>query len=505
MTLVTLRPNATTQDGASITGAATAHAATNDNSDASYVTITSGGANSLVVSLGDLTLPAGAVIKSIALRLRSAWVAGATQVTARTTGAQTPATVHNISWGVATTTTVLVATTDAVTGTAFTDGAVDGASVEVTTGSAVGTRIYEVYVDVTYVAKPVVSVVAPTGTLTDTNLPTVEWSNTLDSDGGAQARFQVKVFTDAQYLAGGFDPDTSPATIDSGDTAAAATSWQATSSLADDTYRAYVRVAQTVNGVSHWSAWAFSGFVIDVDLPAAPTFTATADSANARNVLVVDDNAGTATTDAFEIQRSLDGGTTWETVRQLEAGEIAAPGPVTVYDYEAPNGVETDYRARALHDYSGLYATSDWVTDSATWTDSSWWLKHPHRPDLNASVNIHSFPEVQRTGRQGVFHPLGAADVTVVSDTRGPATGTVALRTDTTPERDALDALLGTVGTLLLQARAGEDDTSNRYIRVTGHTRTRVADKAFVAEKVEALEFVTVAQPTGNIALDDWP
>ena len=80
------------------------------------------------------------------------------------------------------------------------------------------------------------------------------WANTLDSDGGPQTKARVKVFSEAQFNAGGFDPATSTATYDSGVLSQATTS-HVGSSLLDGTYRAYPVVAQTVNGADHYSDW----------------------------------------------------------------------------------------------------------------------------------------------------------------------------------------------------------------------------------------------------------
>ncbi|HTE61632.1 MAG TPA: hypothetical protein VK631_14870, partial [Solirubrobacteraceae bacterium] len=578
-------------------------------------------------------------------------------------------------------------------------------------------RVYEAYLDATYVTKPVVSADLPTGTVTNTNLPTVTWSNTLDSDGGPQTQYVVRVFTDAQYTAPGFSflTDTPVANTGTGTGAGhlvsgPVTSWQLNEVLPDDTYRAYVAIGQTVNGAAHFSDWAFTEFIVNVVLPGTPTLVATADNANGRIALAVIDVPGTASTDGFELERSLDAGTTWEAVRTLDAGSIDVPfvaetgvfasaadatshalvlpaptggiladdlllavvamdgnptmtwptgwteikdeagngsavrvacawyravggesgtitlttsasegggarilcirnasattapevstgvsgaaananpdslnptgwgteptlwiaamgldgnvavtsGPsgyydfgntrwanasgagvatasllsvaasadpgafthvledsraftvgvrprnasLTVYDYEAPNGTTMQYRARSLHDYNGVWAASAWATDTEAWTSTSWWLKHPHRPDLNMAVRVRSFASKQRAGRQGVFQALGATHAIVVSDTRGPVTGTVAFRLDSIAEQDDLDALLDTVATLMLQSPSGQGGPD--YVRFADQDRQRVVDWASAAQVFDALTFTAVASPTGDVAVA-WP
>src|SRR5262249_20103491 len=119
-----------------------------------------------------------------------------------------------------------------------------------------------------------------------------------------------------------------------------------------------------------------------------------------------------------------------------------ADASVVAYDYEAPIGVAMQYRARALHDYTGVFAASAWATATATWDSDDWWLKCPERPALNSVVTVHSLPSYQRPARQGVFQALGRSDLIVVSDTRGPARGTMQLWIDSQAEQDAIDELL---------------------------------------------------------------
>jgi hypothetical protein len=137
-----------------------------------------------------------------------------------------------------------------------------------------------------------------------------------DLDGGDLAYYQVRVFTDAQYGDAAFNPLTSTATAESGIVNSTGTRYRVPDTLVDDTYRAYVRIAQDIPGVGlHWSDFDTVDFTIDVDLPADPTISATADSANGRFSLAVAAVAGIATTDRLEVERSFDAGVTWEPVR----------------------------------------------------------------------------------------------------------------------------------------------------------------------------------------------
>lgn len=713
MSTIDLLPSSTVANSGVVVTGASAHAALADSSDASYIGDIDSG-DTITLGFDDFTLPAGAVITNAIGYYRIATTTG-------------PAATYQINSSLPDSTSGTWPLPGAAVNLSPADGAfalIDQPSDAQLDASTItlfadggnfqpdALRVYKLWLRVLYVTQPVVSADTPTGTLTTTNLPTIGWSWTPDSDGGAQTRYEVKVFTDAQYGAGGFDPDSSTSTVSSGIKVGADTTWQLTQTLADDTYRAYVRVAQTVNGSLLWSAWDPVEFTIDVDVPGTPTLVATADNANARVGLTVTDVPGVVSTDWFELNRSTDGGTTWGPVRTLDGtgtitlpwvaavGEFASaadatshalvlPAPfggiraddmliavvamdgnptmtwpagwaeikdeagngsavrvavawkratggesgtitlttsasegggarilcvrgastatapevstgvsssaananpdslnpagwgteptlwiaamgldgnvaitagpsgyyefgntrwanasgasvataalmslaasadpgtfthtledsraftigvrpknaaATVYDYEGGNGDTVSYRARAVHDYDGGSAASAWsATDSESWTGASWWLKHPERPDLNQAVLIRSFASRARAGRQGVFQALGASYPIVVSDTRSSQTGQITLRSDSDTEQAELDALLDTVGTLLIQPPTGQG--TDLYLRVTNHDRQRVVDAAVLLGRVfEVLDFVEVAAPTGDVVA--WP
>lgn len=507
MTVSVLRPNATNaQVGNSVTGAASAHAATNDDSDSSYVAGFLDSGDYVSFALGDLTLPAGAVVTRLVLALKLAAPAGNGALYVYVNSGSNFVDVYdanvNVVWSTPTLATVLTIA-DAI----LTDSFVDAVNVLVKgrDGGSVGeTDLYELLLGAYYATKPTVTPSAPSGTITNTNEPTVSWTESLDAEGGAQTHYQVRVFTAAQYGAGGFNAASSPATYDSGDVASSALSHAITEPLADATYRAYVRVGQTVNGSTHWSDYAYTGFVIDVDLPAVPTLTLTALDDDAAIAIELAANSGAATTTAFELERSLDGGSSWEDVRldTDTAGIVTDATPDPILDFEAPNGVAVQYRARALHDYSGSYAASDWTTGSATWASPSWWLKAPRQPALNLEVEIDGLPNVLRAARLGVFQPLGRRDPVTIADTRAADRGDVRFVVDTDAQRDALDELLDSLEPLLLQGPPGTG-WRDRYVVLGDLARARLVDKGFVSSTTEALPWTEVARPAG--AVDEFP
>lgn len=502
MTVLTLLPNGTISNSLVITGGVSPHTVWADSNDATYASPAGTAGRFGLVNLTDVTLPAGAVTSYLAASIRQSGSPAPNQwqVNVFTGATLLSSTNFPASAGINWLNTATLPIN-------LTDSDVDAMTLQILALTASG-NVYDTAITVVYVAKPTLNVATPTGTLTTTNVPLVTWANTLDVDGGSQTTYEVKVYSAAQYGAGGFSPDTSTPTITSGIVSSAATQWQPTVALANATYRAYVRVAQTVNGALHWSAWDFEAFVINVTAPSAPTLTATAQSTQGRIKLTLDDN-GALSTDRFELQRSLDGGATWVPVRIHDTLDLlGSPGIIVplstaafdIYDYEAPNGTLTSYRARALHNYSGLYAASAWTsTQTATWTSTSWWIKDPEVPLLNmdlGSTRLTSYADVNRAARQGVFQALGATVPIVVTDTRGGATGSIILTLLAVSEQNALLGLLNSLDTLLLQGPAAHG-MADRYVRFGDHASARAIDKAWSVVTRETLTWIEVAAPDG--------
>lgn len=121
------------------------------------------------------------------------------------------------------------------------------------------------YILVTYIGLPSIgAVAAPSGAITAVSVPAVSWTFSKDTSSPAgQAKYQVKVFTAAQYGIGGFDPATSPFTYDSGVVASATSSHSIpVHTLRPGTYRCYVRAATTNAGQDQWAPYKFSSFTL---------------------------------------------------------------------------------------------------------------------------------------------------------------------------------------------------------------------------------------------------
>lgn len=283
MTTVTLRPNGTIDNNAltAVGGAGTVHGVLSDDSDSTYVTHTAGGYAWL--DLGTFTLPAGAVTKSAYVALRARAETGLTPGRARATlavpelGDYTPLASLDDSTVGDSAVTLISGASSALP--YLYQSNIDGLALYVRPSNSpgYGTRLYEAYAYITYALAPTTAATAPTGTQATTT-PTVAWTHTINSDGGPQTYYWVKVFTAAQYGAGGFDPETSTAEWSTGAVLSGATSLVVGEPLASGTYRAYVKTAQTTNGVAHWADWAYSGFTVDVSTPEVASVTTAVDA-----------------------------------------------------------------------------------------------------------------------------------------------------------------------------------------------------------------------------------
>ena len=138
---------------------------------------------------------------------------------------------------------------------------------------AVGAGPYALDFTVTGQGQPAVTISAPTGTVSATQMPTVTWS----VSGATQGTYRVATYSQTQYTATGFSPGAGPSVDDSGTVNSASMSYAIASPLPNGTsYRSYVVVTSTPGGQA--SAWAFTAYTVSLNVPAAPTVTATTDT-----------------------------------------------------------------------------------------------------------------------------------------------------------------------------------------------------------------------------------
>lgn len=495
MTVVTTRPNSTDfTNGWVRTGGTTAHGVLSDDSDATYMQ--SSDLTGMQVNFPTPVIPGTGKLTGVVWRARTRRVNGNT---ARVTFTPTFAFMNDstlvITWPQVTTTAlggVIVAIVPAA--------AKHELNFYKKSGDA-DARIFEVYLDWTYVAQPTTVPVVQDGVspITDNTNPEVVWTNTLDADGGGQSKYQVKIFTDAVYLGGGFDPATSAAYEDSGEVSSSIQSWTPNVPQVDDTYRAYVRVAQSlVTGETHWSPWAFDEYTVTVSKPAVPTLALTSEPTFARIKIDLTGNAGPATTDKLQLERLLPGGD-WEPVRTGEPDGIETGTSATIYDYEVPNGTTATYRTRAIHLYGDFLAFSAWsATADSSWSSADVWLKHPTKPSLSRKMDVYSQPGYERDARQTIFLPLGRTDPVVVSDTRLTARGEIVFSLDTKAIQDGLDLLLDDNVPLLLQMPTTHN-WPDRWVMLGTQARARYDDKLKIEPTLDAMSWVEVSRPAGEL------
>lgn len=473
MTVTTIRPNVVHSGGGNytVTGAASASAALSDDSDSSYIRKTGTGTADIIIGFGTFSLTSSQIIRQIRLRARAQTPTSSGKIAfalgTRVSGVNYFTPAYTVKGLQSTQTFTGAYYTSSPDGATWNQARLDAVRIQVTDYRSTTDRayVYELYADVDVANAPTCSVTAPTASVTTTAKPDVSWTYS-DTDGDGQTFYQVKVFSQAQYTAGTFDVNTSTATWTSGRVNGSDTTTTVDEYLLDGTYRAYVRVAKTINGEPFWSSWAFSQFVIDLVQPTAPSLTATFDS-TLNKVTVVATGASAAGYDfqVFEVQRSTDQ-TTWVTVRDAEELSPNTSYVATITDYEAPRGLTNYYRSRAIAYLGDNVVASDYgSTASVTVTnDGSWWLKAITAPSLNVgAVRILEGLDELIEEDLGIFRPKGRSTALVVSGTIYGRDGTYRIVTSTSSEWDAVYAIARHQGAILVQDPFGDQ----KYIRLT--------------------------------------
>ena len=323
MTLYTLRPNAYegTDPGASPSG--TAVTAMSDNLDTTYVSRSTGNSD-MRFDLTTVTKPVGAVLKYVQSRVRAGPQSGSCKLAFHAqingglnTSEQTGITINGIT------------TVEGPQSTAYGDLSqtnIDSLELEVNAVSPTNSNVNfrEGYLDVVFALIPVADVLTPTGTVTVSNVPGT-WTHTEGcSHGGAQTHYEAKVFSAAQYGAGGFNPDTSAAEWVSG-VVVSSTHGATALGLGAGAHRWYVRTAETINGTPHWSAWNFEAFTVSLTTSEVLTVTPVADVPNGRVVITTAINPVTDTAAIADVERS-------------EAVDLLAGIPLSVTDAGSGDG-----------------------------------------------------------------------------------------------------------------------------------------------------------------------
>jgi hypothetical protein len=463
-----------------------------------------GNSGALVLGTTNPTIPSGAKIVSSTFYLRAA-ATSTESVNVTISAPKTGGGAYTASKTISPRTTGSSFVTMSPVTISGADIDTNNISIWITRGSAADNGggyflVSKVYVVTKYIRKPVVSVsVLPTpdgtGKITTQNRPTVQWSNNLDPDGGPQFAWNLKLFTAAQYGAGGFNPETSTPTYETGGFSTSTFSHQFPDVLPNGTYRAYVK---TVQFNSNWSDYANVQFQLAVPTPGTPTLSASAENDEGRVRLFAASTAGGTTTSLFEFQY-LDGESAeWKPMR-VEGNDVGwvVENPATLYDYEAPNGEPQQYRVRAVHLFDFTTGSSSAWTNATVTLQTGWWLKHPLDPALNRALEIASFNGQQRAGRISVTQPLGREDAVATMDTRGPETGEVGIRVMDRSEVEQLQAITNERTPLLLQA-AYDTDEPDRWVVLGDETVERLLDNKAVERRNVTYAWTRVKRPSNK-------
>lgn len=127
------------------------------------------------------------------------------------------------------------------------------------TGTNYEHRVFESWVELEILEAPAVT--WDLSTLTADTNPYTTWKWNYSGNGETQKKYRIKVFTLAQTVAGGFDPDVTTPIYDTGEvTSSAANHSTSTGGASPFTlngdYKAYIKVAKDLNGTDWWSsAW----------------------------------------------------------------------------------------------------------------------------------------------------------------------------------------------------------------------------------------------------------
>jgi hypothetical protein len=502
MAVTTVRPNATATGGSlySITGGSgSIHAALSDNSDSTFIKKATAvvGSAEVVLDMETTTISSTQRVKQVRVRARCS-----TPNDSGKMNIYLGSRVDNANYffsGLAIRGTNSIATfvgpyyNSAPNGQSWTQASINGLRVKVedykdTTDSG---STFELYVDVDIAAQPTVTVTAPTGTITNSAAPDVTWTF-ADSDGETQSFYQIKVFSASQYGAGGFNPATSTPTWDSGEIGSGDQAGVIGELLNAGTYRAYVRVAKSVNGAPFWSDYDFEGFVLSYTAPTIPTMAVSWSAALGKASFTLTGASPTGySSQYYDIHRSDDGGVVYDGLRN---GETLVPNGsyiATAEDYEAPRGIVAYYRCRAVGvDASSNEFPSAWgtVQQVLITNDETWWFKCIQDADLNrGSIRVLKQIDIQIQEPNTVFRPLGGSRPIVVSGPIQGQDGGYNIKTVTETEWDDIYPLITHQGTLLVQDPFGNQN----YIRITDRKWTAETKSGNIYRDI-TLSFVEV-------------
>lgn len=301
MATVTIRPDAiSTKVSTGLTGptigggAANAWVAVNDDTDVTSLSFNV--SQGIALSLANPTIPANAVITAVKARVRHSTASTGMKVALYGPDVSGSSTLDRLAGALADdfSTTGATVTQTFTARTALHDGnaisIADCNSLEVViTNASYGpvSAVYEIYVDITYNEAPTLSSLVATSS----TLRPLVTANMADPEGDVLERLRVKAFTAAQYGAGGFDPNTSTPTYDSGEVYTSTLAHTIAQDLVNGgTYRIWLQVADAGSGGRYNVITSGAGYVqITIAAPntAVPALSVTADPTVMRQALAI--------------------------------------------------------------------------------------------------------------------------------------------------------------------------------------------------------------------------
>jgi hypothetical protein len=316
-------------------------------------------------------------------------------------------------------------------------------------------------------ARPTLNITAPVNAsvLTGVSRPTVTWTYS-DSEGKAQSRYEIRVYKRPGASWTGFNPDTTTvkpfwSKVGLGDLLTD----RVMNILTDDeVWRVYVRVAHPiVDSPGYlWSDWDFNDFTTNYTAPNPPLLTLGADGADRAAIYMYPGAVVSgAPVDHYDVQRSLDGGETWEYFRNdgpEDTEDIPSTGGVIlITDHEIGYDKEVLYRGFAVRIDVGVDVHS--VPSNilvAKGTAQKVWIKSPIHPELNyAFTTTDSWLQGVKQKSRAVKQAMGRTRPIVVRGTAASYAFSVGLVLRGNADRGALDALVDLEETLYVQTPKG--------------------------------------------------
>jgi hypothetical protein len=310
-------------------------------------------------------------------------------------------------------------------------------------------------------SRPVINITAPAVT---NARPPIAWTYT-DAHFKAQDTMELRIYERPGANWTGFDPDTTTATPVWSVVGVPATSpITPTVSLNNSTsHRVYGKVTSIGPFVMR-SNWDFEEWTTAYTAPATPTLTAVQDQTNARHTITLRNNQNTAGA-VVTLERSLDGGTTWEIVRNYTSVSTTQDGvgwyrkdigyntTTTLYDYEVPFNQQVKYRAYTETDNVGVYVKSAFTTVvNATLDIDRVWVGVVTDP----GVALHFLTQdvwITKSKRKprGLYEPLGRSKPIVFRGSANQESFSMQFLAMSEAEFLTMDGILDDPGTLYVR------------------------------------------------------